>query len=289
MLRDLPVINTFSLGSTYDYSKENENETEAINEEDSVTRGSSPDDSVDGSQTAVDDSPSPEVSDPIPCARHCSEDSAMVQQNISDESKIVPNVVEFTPSVVQSEKSAASETACSEEDALETEKTGGNDDDETSIAMKSKTEGIAEHDFADENTIAVQIETGGDDKNTAATTNIENVVQNEGNDAENRPPPAGQHVSKSVNVTNQDREYQGCPAVETDSIETILEKTFPTDQEYVAEVGLAGDSGNIESPQKGGTSHHVDETDENLTVQNEMALDLSMHKDDSSQDNGEEN
>ena len=286
---DLPVINTFSLGSTYDYSKENEKETEAMNEEekDNVTRDSSPNDSVDRPETAADDSPSAEVSDPVPCTRHCSEDSAMLQQDVSEGSKTVPNVEELTPSAVQSEKSAASEIACSEEDAVVTEETGGNDDDETSTATESKAEGVAQHEdnVTDENmTIAAQTETNGDDNNTAVTTNI---VQNKGNDAENRPPAAGQPISKSADVLNQDREYQGCPAAETDSIETILEKTFPIDQDYVAEVDLASDSGNMESPQKGGTSHHGEETEENFTVQNEMALDLSMHNDDSNQDNGE--
>ena len=285
---DLPVINTFSLGSTYDYSQENK--TEAINEEekDNVTRSSSPDDSVGRSETAADDSPSPEVSDPVPCARHSSEDGALLQQDVSDENKIVPNVEELTPSAVQSEKSAASETACSEEDAVVTEKTGG-DDDETSTAAESKAESVAQHKDKDNTTIAAQPETSGDDNNIAATqAKVENV-QNKGNDAGNRPPDGGQHVSKSVNVKNQYGEHQGCPAVETDPIETILEKTFPIDQEYVAEMDLAGDSGDVESCQKGGTSRHGEEIDEKFTVQNEMALDLSMHKDDSNQDSEEEN
>ena len=74
------MINTFSLGSTYDYSKENEIKTEAINEDeeedkDNVTGGCSPDNSVDRSQTTANDSTSsPQISDPVPCTHHSSDD-----------------------------------------------------------------------------------------------------------------------------------------------------------------------------------------------------------------------
>ena len=293
---DLPVINTFSLGSTYDYSKENEIKTEAINEDeeedkDNVTRGSSSDDSVDRSQTAANDSTSsPQISDPIPCTYHSPEDGQMLQQDVSDADNIVPNVEELpSSSAIQSEKAAASpETACSEKNAIVKEQTVTGVDDETS-------ESVAEHkdNVAEENTtIVAQTETSDvDDNNIAAIkSEVENVVKNEGNEAaENRVPAACQSGDKSANVSNQYGDYQGCPAVEADSIETILEKTSPIDQDYVAEVDLSRDNGNVESRQKDGTSRNGEETEESFAVQNEMALDLSMHKDNSNEDNGEKN
>ena len=301
---DLPVINTFSLGSTYDYSKENEIKTEAINandekeDKDNVTRNTSPDNSVDRSQTTASDSTtSPQISDPVHCAHHSSEDGQMPQQDVSDAENIVPNVEESSSSsAIQSEKAAASsETACSEKNGIvkEERETAGND--ETSTATEFKAESVTEHkdNVAEEKTtIAALTETiDVDDNNTAMTKfNVENLVENEGNEtAKNRTLAACQSGDKSANVLNQYGEYQGCPAVETDSIETILEKTFPIEQDYVAEVDLSHDNGDVESRQKDGTSRNAEETDENFAVQNETALDLSIHKDDSNQDVGEKN
>ena len=300
---DLPVINTFSLRSTYDYSKENEIKTEAINEDeeaekDNVTRGSSPDDSVDRSQTTANDSTSsPQISDPVPCTYHSPEDCQMLQQDVSDADNIVPNVEELpSSSAIQSEKAAASpETACSEKNAIVKEETVTGVDDETSTPTESKAESVAEHkdNVAEENTTVVaQTETSDvDDNNIAAIKiEVENVVKNEDNEAaENRVPAACQSDDKSANVSNQYGDYQGCPAEEADSIETILEKTFPIDQDYVAEVDLSRDNGDVESRQKDKTSRNREETEESFAVQNEMALDLSMHKDDSSQDKEEKN
>ena len=266
----LPVINTFGLGTTYDYSKiENESgekdkallKDELDGEIHENLQGDDPDNSKSPNSPEAND-----VSDNLPS-------SADFCPKVDSENNVSPDEENFDATKVEPSANGCGErhfTVKSEEDKdSEVNSLHGNDE-------VLHPDGVKTTPIADKSETIVQAETNSDENTCGTTSEIPTPItvppsmatENSGADRE-----SGNNESEGT--VNQEQ-YQ--ESHREQCLENISEYMYPTEQDYTSTT----DSNYMQALYKIEPSHQesqaVLEHSVDYTVQEDTALDLSLRK-----------